>query len=81
MYKRQLPTPSKATVVYVLTVLALIYASAVKLSVDGGVGIPAALLSPDFPALLRAVDRSYLNLAYYAVALVESLFKVLGVAP
>jgi len=76
-----LPTPSKATVVYVLTVLALIYASAVKLSVDGGVGIPAALLSPDFPALLRAVDRSYLNLAYYAVALVESLFKVLGVAP
>ena len=76
-----LPTPSKATVVYVLTVLALIYASAVKLSVDGGVGIPAALLRPDFPALLRAVDRSYLNLAYYAVALVESLFKVLGVAP
>ena len=76
-----LPTPSKATAVYVFALLALIYASAVKLSVDGGVGMPAALLRPDFPALLRAVDRSYLNLAYYAVALVESLFKVLGVAP
>jgi len=76
-----LPTPSKATAVYVFALLALIYASAVKLSVDGGVGMPAALLRPDFQALLRAVDRSYLNLAYYAVALVESLFKVLGVAP
>jgi len=76
-----LPTPSKATAVYVLAVLALIYASAVKLSVDGGVEMPIALLRPDFQALLRAVDRSYLNLAYYTVALVESLFKVLGVAP
>jgi len=76
-----LPTPSKATVVYVLAVLALVYASAVKLSVDGGAGLPIALLHPDFPALLRAVNNSYLNLAYYAVTLVESLFRALGVAP
>jgi len=76
-----LPTPSKATAIRALVVLTLAYASAVKLSVDGGTEIPAALLRPDFPALLRALDRSYFNLAYYAVALVESLFRVLGVAP
>ncbi len=76
-----LPTLSKTTAIYVLLVLALVYASAVKLSVDGGLELPLALLRPNFPALLRAVNYSYLNLAYYTVALVESLFKALGVAP
>ncbi|MCS7110854.1 MAG: hypothetical protein RMI45_00565 [Ignisphaera sp.] len=67
--------------VYAVALLLLIYTAAVKLAVDGGAPIAAAITSPDFNSLARVVATSYTNYAHYILNFVELLSRFLGVAP
>ncbi|MEM4831662.1 MAG: hypothetical protein QXU65_01490 [Sulfolobales archaeon] len=64
-----------------VTIFSLVYASAVRLSLQHGSDLLSSLLRPDFAGVVELVGKTYSNYAYYVLAFLESILRFLGVAP
>jgi len=62
-------------------IFSLVYASAVKLSLQHGLDLLSSLVRPDFAGVVELVGKTYSNYAYYVLAFLESILRFLGVAP
>ncbi|MEM1962390.1 MAG: hypothetical protein QW422_07975 [Sulfolobales archaeon] len=62
-------------------IFSLVYASAVKLSLQHGSDLLSSLVRPDFAGVVELVGKTYSNYAYYVLAFLESILRFLGVAP
>lgn len=79
--RRGIVFSSRRGIAPMVLVLSLIYASAVKMSVRRGYDLTRSLVEPDFAGVLDLVGRSYTDYAHYLLSFMESLFRLLGVAP
>ncbi|MCX8209077.1 MAG: hypothetical protein N3G79_05500 [Sulfolobales archaeon] len=73
--------PSRRRVICAVAALILVYASSVKLSLLRGESLLKSLVEPDFAGLVKILEKTYSNYAYYLLTFIESLTRFLGVAP
>lgn len=73
--------PSRRRVICAVAVLILVYASSVRLSLLRGESLLKSLVEPDFAGLVKILEKTYSNYAYYLLTFIESLTRFLGVVP